>query len=346
MPDLVTEATLTPTTDDHGRPLNDNQQGQRRVDVHFNPESLNITVSNTVQKGTDNQPAQVVTDSVSKLAIDLIFDTTTSGADVRTTTHKIVTMMDPVQETSGSGNQSQTNKVPAVVVFEWGTTRFEGYIDSYKENIEFFSQDGIPLRATVNLSITQQERTFSPIDAGEPVDVDGTLTVSQAGQSLDKNTDTEGDSEASKQVANQNGIENRRFPEKNELFISNESGRGPVSFSAGMSASASLSGGLDIGASAGIGINAGISIGGSAAFDVGIKQSATAQAFAGLHLKADITPIRPRKKLGFDFEAPTGIELGISNNTKFNIGGKIKTGNSSMSANVGASASIGIKFED
>ena len=82
MPELKTKAVLTPKTDNRGRDLSDAQKKDRRVDVFFNPESLEVTLTNSIQKGNRRRPAQTVTESTAKLTMDLIFDTTLDGKDV------------------------------------------------------------------------------------------------------------------------------------------------------------------------------------------------------------------------------------------------------------------------
>ncbi len=231
----ITDATITPTTDEDGAPLDDSAQREKRVTVHFNPETLNISMRNTMQRGRRRQPAQTVTESVGKLGMDLIFDTTTSGEDVRKTTHKLAKMMDPVHSLSRRRRQ-QTNSVPAIVIFEWGTVRFEGYLDKYRERVDFFSTDGVPLRATVSISITQQERTFEPVD----MDEDQTQALqAQIGRSLDQIAGTSGNPAAARQLAQQNNIENMRFPGRDEIFVFGVSGSVGIGASAGLSVGAS-----------------------------------------------------------------------------------------------------------
>jgi hypothetical protein len=54
--------------------------------VHFNPTSLKISLSN--QFGED-PPEQHAKPTTTKLDVELIFDTTETGADVRTDTDKL-----------------------------------------------------------------------------------------------------------------------------------------------------------------------------------------------------------------------------------------------------------------
>jgi len=49
------------------------------------------------------------------------------------------------------------------VLFGWGTFIFCGQIQSMTETLDFFSEDGVPLRSTVKLTMTEV-----PLDRGDP----------------------------------------------------------------------------------------------------------------------------------------------------------------------------------
>ncbi len=355
MPELKTNAVLTPKTDERGRDLSEAQQKQRRVDVFFNPETLTLTLTNTIQQGRRRRPAQTVTESTAKLSMDLIFDSTMDGRDVREHTHKVAQMMDPVQTRTTAGGRTRERKVPSIVVFEWATVKFEGYIDSYKETIDFFSAQGIPLRATINLSLTQQERTFAPTtdvnyDSGSvqgqpqfggggtsgPAADPGAPTKPMAGnESVTDAARAAGDPAAARRLAAQNGIENLRMPGVAAIAVVDELGRGAAGFSAGGAAGISLSAGA----------------GGSAEFNVQAASlsTATGSAFAGLRLQAGRQDLRPRTKLSLDIDTPPGVDIGIGSGTSFGAGGEISgAGGASLSAEVGVNADFeaGITFED
>ena len=329
----VTTATLRPKTDERGRNLSAAQQEQKKVSVDFNPETLQITLTNTVQKGQGGKPAQTVTESTAKLSFTLIFDTTTTGEDVRVRTSKIATMMDPVQVTtpgtgSGSGGSGpKKRKVPAIVIFEWGTIAFEGYIDSYKEDLDFFSSEGVPLRASLAMSITQQERTFRARDdvAFDRSGVSRQLDLASDTQSMaqdptndmTKTAAAAGDPSAARLLGAANGIENLRLPGVSSVLVTGQEGRGAVSFSA----SVGLSGG----------------------------GSAPGGAFAKLHVQASAEPFRPRATLSVPENQTMGASLGIGAGTPIAVGGRACSGGSgSMGADVGVKADVAarIRFEE
>ena len=120
------------------------------VTVHFNPASLQYTVSNTLKdEGSGSKKKQYVSQTSAKLTMDLVFDTTDTGQDVRETTEKIAKML---KAHGPSGKQ-----VPPLVEFGWGVYRFTGMVEQYKETLDFFAAGGIPLRAGVNLTLSSHE---------------------------------------------------------------------------------------------------------------------------------------------------------------------------------------------
>jgi hypothetical protein len=100
------------------------------IPVHFNPASMQYTITNTLRpEGRGNKRKQYVSQSSGKLTMDLVFDTTHEGVDVRVYTEQIAKLMEPIAE----GN----NKTPAIVAFEWGLYVFQGMVESFKETIDF-----------------------------------------------------------------------------------------------------------------------------------------------------------------------------------------------------------------
>jgi hypothetical protein len=83
--------------------------------------------------------------------MDLIFDTTPTGEDVRISTEKVARFMEPDE-----------NKIPPIVQFEWGTYTFQGMMESYRETIDFFAANGVPLRASINLTLLSKTRYLNP----------------------------------------------------------------------------------------------------------------------------------------------------------------------------------------
>ena len=243
--------------------------------VHFNPQSLQYTVENTLDEGADNAKKQFVSKSTGKLTMELVFDTTGTGVDVRTVTEQIARFMEP-----------DSDKVPPVVLFEWGTYTFQGMVDSFKETLDFFAPGGIPLRSSVSLSMTQQDEVFAPGNHAPPVDTQGDedafdFPAAPSGQDATSLATQAGDARAGRAIATANGLESMRFP-SGSLTVSGDVSLSPPAafasggvgggFSAGFGAGASA--GLGGGASAGFGAGASAGIGGGASASFGAGASA------------------------------------------------------------------------
>jgi hypothetical protein len=250
------------------------------VDVHFNPASLKVSFSNKLKGG--DQPGgsskQATGSRETKLSVELLFDTTADGTDVREFTKKVSYF---ITGDDGSGNQ-QKNHAPPGVQFEWGSFVFRGITDAMNETLDYFSEDGVPLRATITLDITRQEIEFLPGQKGKgggggaPTNIKLTpLKQARAGESLQGAAGREGKSGDWKSIAAANNIDD------------------PLRLSAGalidMNASvgASVSGSVGIGAGASVSANAGVSATALARAGASAGVSARATASASLNAGAD-----------------------------------------------------------
>lgn len=135
------------------------------ITVQFNPVSLQYEVSNSLnQQNRDATRRQIVTQSNARLAVELQFDTTSNGTSVRELTLPIKRLLRPDE----ADTRDTLDIVPPVVRFEWGAFLFSGLIESYRETLDFFSAEGVPLRAQVSLSMTHQTRASEPEPARGP----------------------------------------------------------------------------------------------------------------------------------------------------------------------------------
>jgi hypothetical protein len=334
-------AIFMPKTNENGEILSGAEQRNNKVTVHFNPEFLDITFTNSIQQGKRNQPAQVSeTETTAKLSMELVFDTTLTGLDVRTETNKLIRMMNPTQERPRRNNNNR--QIPSIVIFQWGTIWFEGYIDSYREKIDFFSIQGVPLRATVTLSMTQQERKFEPrATNGAKNNLGGDLSpannpalnrsnapIKHIGFNISindalraGNLSASGSSALARSVAMANSVENMRLPEVKELVIPDFPLPATPQFDFTFSA-----------ASTGAGAQL---AGGTAGLFADLKKTSKSSSGAALSLG---------RESHFSMDGQ-----GMDAEASFALGGGLDGGGSaSMSADVGVSADIelGIRFKD
>lgn len=339
----LVKATLAPVTDDQGAPLGDADKQAKAVTVHFNPESLDITLSNNFKKSSGDSPTQLVDEATAQLSLELQFDTTHTGVDVRQDTGKIAAFLKPLDRLVAAG-RNQRLPPPKVVEFEWGAIAFQGYIDSYSETLEYFSSDGVPLRANVSLSLTQQERSFEPRSRENP-ETGEQEAFSSAGVGDDPfagnavEAPISPDAPIDNAAAAANGIENPRMPGTDALALpeSGGLGRGPAAFaSAGAGLGAGFGGGIGAGIGGGIGVGGGIGIGAGAGLSAGagIGVGAGIGAGAGLGLSAGASA-----GIGLSAGASAGVGLsagfGATAGANLGLGAGIAGG---VSASVGTTA--------
>ncbi|XYH97511.1 hypothetical protein ACMHYB_58785 [Sorangium sp. So ce1128] len=282
----VTPATLTPQTGPNAGDA---------ITVHFNPASLQYQVSNTLERrGQGNAAKQYVSQSTAKLTMDLVFDTTISGEDVRSVTQRLARMMEPAEE--------DNDKVPAIVSFEWGAYEFQGMMEQYKETLDFFSPEGVPLRSTINLTLAAQDEVFAASGTGGDQDTSGSLTPDAVSVPPSQDADATtvaargGNPRAGRSVAAANGLESLRSAAGRALtFGTGPSLRGPAAFASG-----------GVGAAAGAGFGVGIGGGGGASFGASAGAGFGASAGAGFGASA-----------GAGFGASAGAGFGASAGAAF-----------------------------
>ncbi len=323
-------------------------------DVHFNPTSLQHTISNTLKdEGSGGRTKQFVDKTTAKLSMQLVFDTTDTGEDVRVHTDKVAKLLQPVAE-----DQKQ---VPPNVEFSWGLYSFLGMVEQYKETIDFFAASGVPLRSTVDISLASQDVQFDSAK-NPPASVDGDLgpepSVLAGGGGPSGLASALGDPRAARAIASANGSVSLRFGAEAGLAVgASVELKAEAAFSAGASAGIGIgaSAGIGIGAGAGIGIgagagigigaSAGISGGASAGIGGGASAGASGAAFAALRTGVSASTSMPSGRPLLSASSSAGA---VGGGASFGLGGKAETqAGASLGADVGAGADLNtlIRFE-
>lgn len=204
------------------------------IKVQFNPASLKVTLSNTLKDSNSgsgqSKAAQFVDKSESTLAIELLFDTSVLDAenlteadgtqtllhqDVRQQTQKIATEFMKPQDA-----ESSQPKAPKRCRFQWGSFSFIGMLSSYNETLDFFSPEGVPLRATLALTFKQDNYQFDIIDLKDALRQQGRLAVDGEGVSAaDANLAANRDPKQWRDTALYNGMENPRFSDNQGVVM-------------------------------------------------------------------------------------------------------------------------------
>jgi hypothetical protein len=256
----------------------------------------------TPQQGGDPKARQFAGQFTGKLTMDLQFDTTGTGDDVRIDTNKVANFLQPAgstqppggtQDPPATGNKPDPAKAQPVVSFEWGSYSFQGVMESFRETIDFFSAEGVPLRAMVSIGLARQDQVLAADSTGNTSsNVSGPLIPTGAGGSPQKLASLGGDPSAARQLASANGLVSTRFTAGASLQVDAGVQLKPA---AGFAVSASAGGGLglSLGVSAGAGFSAGggagLSIGSGAGACIGGGFSAGASAGAGFSVSAAVS---------------------------------------------------------
>jgi hypothetical protein len=188
------------------------------IAVQFNPETLTVAYANQSAGGDQRggSAIQYVGQGTTKLSFELWYDVTAPSPDqpdggeddVRRLTEKVVDFIRPkVADT-------EDQFIPPGMRFLWGTFLFEGVVDSINESLEYFSEEGKPLRAKIGLSLSKQDIQFqfgSQTGSGSG-GVPGTTPQQSAreGDSVQAIAARDGNQDRWPEIANRSDIDNPR----------------------------------------------------------------------------------------------------------------------------------------
>jgi len=136
--------------------------GGLQMTVDFDPSSLELryaiaTTNPGPQAGPDQRnkaPSQWMSDSTT-LALTLIFDSTDTGTSVQEKTDLLAGLTTQPGTASPGSQVNNPVKPVKVVRFHWGRFNFVGQVTSMSQKIDYFSAGGVPLRATVELTLQE-----------------------------------------------------------------------------------------------------------------------------------------------------------------------------------------------
>ncbi len=140
----------------------------KRLPCMFNPESISVSRDNSwsgePMPGKGVPTLHYLGAGSASMSLTLVFDTTDDGSPVTKYTGKLMELMDV--DPSLPGTDPQTNNArPRTVTFHWGKLHsFRAVIVSQNVSFTYFSSTGVPLRASVDLSLMQYEesKAFGP----------------------------------------------------------------------------------------------------------------------------------------------------------------------------------------
>jgi Contractile injection system tube protein/LysM domain len=179
----------------------------------FNPAELSVVRSNswsgTSLAGQRVPQVKYLGAQSGVMTLQLMFDTTDSGEAVTRHTGRVLKLMDV--DSSLPGTDPQTNNArPPYVVFHWGNLHsFKAVVSNLSLQFTYFSSTGVPLRAIVDLSLTQfaESAAFGPQNPTSGTPEPHRVHRVQPGETLDRiSAKYYGDSTRWRAIANANGV--------------------------------------------------------------------------------------------------------------------------------------------
>ncbi len=122
------------------------------VPVMFNPPEYQLQKTNQFAEigipGLDSSLLQFVRGSAQTLTMELFFDTSDRGTDVRSFTDSVIafTTLNP------------HTHAPPQLLFIWGSLVFPCVLESVSQQFDFFNPMGLPLRARLNVTLKGFDR--------------------------------------------------------------------------------------------------------------------------------------------------------------------------------------------
>jgi len=292
--------------------------------VMFNPASLKVSLTNKLQDekngGAQGGAKQSTQGTTSKLETELIFDTTETGTDVREA-------WGPLRKLALTPKGHSPK--PPQVRFRWARFTFTGVIETLNETLDFWSSEGVPLRASVQVTL-QGFGLDEPDKKTQDKPLTATLSKPAAnGRGVIDVADDAGDPRGGRSLAAANGVEDMRAAPDGPLTVpASVDLKPPAAFASGADADdggGAASAGFAAGASAGAGLDVGASAGGSAGFSAGASAGFDAGGSAGFSGGASA---------GFS----AGASAGFGASASAGFGGSATAG---VSASAGAFAGLG-----
>lgn len=135
----------------------------QKVVCQFNPKDFSISKqvkwNRRIMGGKNVSDAEFAGGEPQAFRVDLVFDSTDTGSDVRDKYKTLLTMgeIDPNTVNSKTGKGQ-----PPLCKFQWGSyLGFTGVLTSVSQNFTLFKEDGTPLRAKVTVQFGEAPKSTS-----------------------------------------------------------------------------------------------------------------------------------------------------------------------------------------
>lgn len=176
------------------------------IAVMFNPPRYELSKTNRFAEikipGLPSSVLQFVNGNAKTLTMELFFDTTGTGADVRTTTAAIANLTE----------LGAITRAPPRLLLLWGSLAFPCFLVSVRQEFDYFNAAGLPLRARLTVEFKGHDSVESLVAAVPVAQVEqATAYVAMAGDTLQAIAASVYDDPAKwRQIADANNLDDPR----------------------------------------------------------------------------------------------------------------------------------------
>jgi nucleoid-associated protein YgaU len=174
------------------------------IPVMFNPPEYQLQVTNQYAEvgipGLGSSLLQFVRGSAQTLTMELFFDTTDEGIDVRVFTGLVL----------GLTSLNSETHAPPRLIFLWGSLIFPCVLESVTQTFDYFNALGMPLRARLNVTLKGNDTLQDLLGSIQLLSADRTKQwIFKTGDTLQKIAAQEyGDPNQWRPIARANNIHN------------------------------------------------------------------------------------------------------------------------------------------
>ena len=174
------------------------------IPVMFNPPEYQLQVTNQFAEvgvpGLGSSLLQFVRGSAKTLTMELFFDTTNLGIDVRLHTELVLSLT----------NLNSETHAPPRLLFVWGSLIFPCVLESVTQTFDFFNTLGMPLRARLNVTLKEHDTLEDLLGSDQLLSADRTKQwIFKKGDTLQKIAAQEyGDPNKWRAIAEANNVDN------------------------------------------------------------------------------------------------------------------------------------------
>jgi nucleoid-associated protein YgaU len=174
------------------------------IPVMFNPPEYQLQVTNQFAEvgipGLGSSLLQFVRGSARTLTMELFFDTTDLGIDVRVHTGLVL----------GLTSLNSETHAPPPLLFVWGSLIFPCVLESVTQTFDFFNTLGMPLRARLNVTLKEHDTLEDILGSNQLLSADRTKQwIFKKGDTLQRIAAQEyGDPNKWRPIAEANNIDN------------------------------------------------------------------------------------------------------------------------------------------